>query len=53
MNIFAPFFVRPYDAFNICEGINIRSWIIKHLLMHEHVNVDVLLSDQWIFLLCF
>jgi len=36
MNIFVPFSIRPYDAFNICEeGSNIRLWIIEHLFMHE------------------
>jgi hypothetical protein len=47
MKIFVPFFVLPYDAFNICEeGNNIRSWIIEHLLMHEHDDVHVLVSDH-------
>ncbi len=49
MNIFVPFFVCPYDAFNICEkGKNIWSWIIEHLLMHEKDDAHVLLSDQGI-----
>jgi hypothetical protein len=31
MNIFVPFSVRPYDAFNVCEkGRNVWSWIIEH-----------------------
>jgi hypothetical protein len=54
MNIFVPFSVHPYDVFKICEeGNNIWSWIIEYLLIHENVDVDVLLSDQGIFLLCF
>jgi hypothetical protein len=45
MNIFVPFYVRPYDAFNICEeGSNVWSWIIEHLFMHEHVDAHALLS---------
>jgi hypothetical protein len=49
MNIFVPFSVHPYDAFNICEeGNNIRSWIIEHLFMHEQDDAHVLLSDQGI-----
>jgi hypothetical protein len=54
MNIYVPFFVHPYDAFNICEeGNNVRSWIIQHLLMHERDDAYALLNDQGIFLLCF
>ncbi len=49
MNIFVPFSICPYDAFNICEeGNNIRVEIIEHLLMHEHDDAHVLLSDQGI-----
>jgi hypothetical protein len=48
MNIFVPFFVCPYDAFNVCEkGSNVWSWII------EHDDAHALLNDQGIFLLCF
>ncbi len=54
MNIFVPFFVHPYDAFNICEeGSNVQSWIIEHLLMHERDDAHALLNDQGIFLMCF
>jgi hypothetical protein len=36
MNIFVPFSICPYDAFNICkEDNNVRSWIIEHLFMHD------------------
>jgi hypothetical protein len=49
MNIFVPFSICPYNAFNICEeGSNIRSWIIEHLFMHEQDDAHVLLSDQGI-----
>jgi hypothetical protein len=54
MNIFVPFFVHPYAAFNISEeGSNVQSWIIEHLLMHEWDDAHTLLSDKGIFLLCF
>jgi hypothetical protein len=54
MNIFLPFSIHPYAAFNICEeGSNVRSWITKHLLMHEQDDAHALLSDKGIFLMCF
>jgi hypothetical protein len=54
MNIFVPFFIHPYDAFNICEGgSNVWSWIIEHLFMHEQDDAHALLNDQGIFLMCF
>jgi hypothetical protein len=54
MNIFVPFSVHPYDAFNICEeGSNVQSWIIEHLFMHERDDVHALLNDQGIFLMSF
>jgi hypothetical protein len=38
-NILLPFFVCPYNAFNICEkGNSIRSWIIEHLFMTKMVK---------------
>jgi hypothetical protein len=49
MNIFVPFFVCPYDAFNIGEeGNNIWSRIIEHLFIHEQDDAHLLLSDRGI-----
>jgi hypothetical protein len=44
MNIFVPFFVHHYDAFNICdEGNSVWSLITEHLFMHEQDDVHALL----------